>query len=136
MHLDGTFKVDEFKPATLNSSPMILTALPTGLATMRKSFSGAVSGTSTTLFTAAFDQTSGQGTYLAMEAFQGSLGQFHGAFNFVHSATTAGKTRTDEFFLIVPNSGTADLKGISGTGGIAIDPDGRHRIWFEIAGLD
>nr|WP_302476199.1 DUF3224 domain-containing protein [Pseudomonas koreensis] len=28
-------------------------------------------------------------------------------------------------------SGTGDLKGISGSGGIKIDNDGTHRIWMD-----
>ena len=38
-----------------------------------------------------------------------------------------------EFFHIVASSGTGDLAGISGTGGMATDAEGTHRIWFEYA---
>ncbi|MGG2465044.1 DUF3224 domain-containing protein [Streptomyces sp. RGM 3693] len=31
----------------------------------------------------------------------------------------------------VPGSGTGELVGITGVGGIAVDPDGTHRIWFD-----
>jgi hypothetical protein len=47
------------------------------------------------------------------------------------SATTTGSDRTDEFFTIVPSSGTGKLAGISGAGGMTVDPDGTHRIWFD-----
>lgn len=83
------------------------------------------------MFTAAYDQESGVGTYVAMESFEGSLHGRSGAFNFVHSATTSGSDRSAEFFHIVPASGTGDLAGISGTGGLAVDADGTHRIWLE-----
>lgn len=33
--------------------------------------------------------------------------------------------------MIVPGSGTGELAGITGTGGIEIDADGTHRVWFE-----
>ena len=54
----------------------------------------------------------------------------------------AGKALTregqsgSEFFVIVPTSGKGELAGITGTGGMAIDDDGTHRIWFdyELAG--
>ncbi|MBJ6998877.1 DUF3224 domain-containing protein [Streptomyces griseofuscus] len=49
---------------------------------------------SATLFTAAFDQTTGIGTYVAMESFEGSLCGRPGSFNFAHSATTSGSDRT------------------------------------------
>ena len=55
----------------------------------------------------------------------------NGSFNFVHSATTSGSNRTAEFFTIVPSSGTGELAGISGAGGMAVDADGTHRIWFD-----
>ena len=45
--------------------PEIATALPVGVATMEKRYEGDVSGRSTTIFTAAFDQSTGVGTYVA-----------------------------------------------------------------------
>lgn len=98
---------------------------------MEKHYLGDVVGQSATLFTAAFDQVSGIGTYVAMESFEGSLRDRFGAFNFAHSATTSGSDRTAEFFVIVPSSGIGELTGISGAGGMAIDADGTHRIWFD-----
>ncbi|BCJ32075.1 DUF3224 domain-containing protein [Actinocatenispora sera] len=81
---------------------------------------------------AAFDQTSGVGTYVAMESFEGTLGGRTGAFNFAHSATTGGDGgRHGDHFVVVPSSGTGELTGISGVGGMAVDPDGIHRIWFD-----
>ena len=102
---------------------------------MEKQFEGAVAGRSATLFTAAFDQATGVGTYVAMESFEGTVDGRQGAFNFVHSASTTGSDRAAEYFAIVPSSGTGQLTGISGGGGLAIDPDGTHRIWldYEIA---
>lgn len=66
-----------------------------------------------------------------MESFEGSLHGRDGTLNFVHSATRSGSDRTAEFFTIVPSSGTGDLTGISGAGGMAVDADGTHRIWFD-----
>ena len=136
MRASGTFTVDSFVPTGPKPEPEVTTALPVGVATMTKTFEGEVAGRSTTLFTAAFDQESGVGTYIAMESFEGALAGHEGAFNFVHSATTTGSDRVGEYFTIVPSSGTAALAGISGGGGIAVDEDGTHRIWFdfEIAG--
>ncbi|MBD4381366.1 DUF3224 domain-containing protein, partial [Xanthomonas citri pv. citri] len=66
-----------------------------------------------------------------MESFEGSLHHRWGTFNFTHSATTAGEDRSAESFAIIPSSGTGELSGISGDGGIAVDPDGTHRLWFD-----
>jgi hypothetical protein len=98
---------------------------------MEKHFEGEVAGHSATLFTAAFDQAAGVGTYVAMESFEGSLCGRVDAFNFVHSATTPGIDQAEEFFGIVPASGTGELTGISGAGGMAVEADGTHRIGFD-----
>ncbi|MCX4741688.1 DUF3224 domain-containing protein [Streptomyces antibioticus] len=138
MRASGTFTVADFTPAPTPGAdpaaapgPEIGTAVPVGLATMRKEFEGEVVGRSATLFTAAFDQAKGVGTYVAMESFEGTLHGRSGAFNFAHSATTTGEDRQSEFFVVVPGSGTDELAGITGSGGIAVDPDGTHRIWFD-----
>ena len=123
--------MNAFVPTSLVPDPAVQTGLPVGVSTMEKSYQGEVSGRSATLFTAAFDQATGVGTYLAMESFEGSLNGRSGAFNFAHSATTLGTDRGGEFFVLVPTSGTGELKGVSGTGGMSIDADGTHRIWFE-----
>jgi hypothetical protein len=36
-----------------------------------------------------------------------------------------------EFVLIVAGSGTGELTGITGSGGLTIDAEGVHRIWFD-----
>lgn len=132
MKSSGTFKVASFVPAALAPPPAAVeTGLPVGVATLEKTYDGEITGRSATVFTAAFDQASGVGTYVAMESFEGSLGERSGAFNFAHSATTTGTDRLHESFVIVPTSGTGDLAGITGGGGLAVDEDGTHRIWFE-----
>src|SRR5262245_56732014 len=130
MRASGTFKVTDFSAAPVPASP-IETGLPVGVATMAKQYEGEVTGRSATVFTSAFDQTAGVGTYVAMESFEGTLHDREGAFNFAHTATTLGETREAEFFVIVPSSGTGALAGITGSGGMSIDADGTHRIWFD-----
>ena len=131
MRASGTFSVQSFTPTDLKPEPAVSTALPVGVARMEKSFDGEITGRAATLFTAAFDQATGVGTYVAMESFEGSVHGRSGAFNFVHSATTTGSDRTAEFFTIVPSSGTGDLTGIHGAGGMTVDADGTHRVWFD-----
>ena len=131
MRAAGEFSVESFTPTELAPTPPVSTGTPVGVATMSKRFEGDVVGRSSTLFTAAFDQATGVGTYLAMESFEGSVQGRDGTFNFAHSATTSGTDRSAEFFVIVPTSGTGALTGISGSGGMAVDPDGTHRVWFD-----
>jgi hypothetical protein len=131
MRANGTFSVKAFNPTSVTVEPAIATGLPVGVATMEKQFEGDIAGRSATLFTAAFDQAAGVGTYVAMESFEGTVNGRQGAFNFVHSATTTGTDRSSGYFTIVPSSGTGELAGISGTGDLAIDADGTHRIWLD-----
>src|SRR6201996_7250349 len=118
MRANGTFSVKSFNPALISQEPAVTTALPVGVATLEKSYAGDVAGRSVTLFTSAFDQATGVGTYVAMESFEGSVGGREGAFSFVHSASTAGPDRSAEFFAIVASSGTGELAGITGDGGL------------------
>ena len=115
MRATGEFRVESFNAVPLQApGPEIATALPVGVATMEKRYEGDISGRSTTIFTAAFDQSSGVGTYVAMESFEGSLDGHAGTFNFTHAASTSGADRAHEHFLIVPESGTGALATISG----------------------
>ena len=132
MRATGTFRVVSFVPVEVTPPPLaVATGLPVGLSTMEKQYEGEVAGRSATLFTAAFDQEQGLGTYVAMESFDGSLNEIAGTFNFAHSATTHGSDRAAEHFTIVPGSGTGGLAGIAGGGRISIDGEGRHQIWFD-----
>lgn len=131
MRTEGTFVVKSFVATEITPEPAISTGLPVGVSRMEKEFAGGVAGRAATLFTAAFDQATGVGTYVAMESFEGSLDGRTGSFNFAHAATTSGADRQDEYLTIVPSSGTDDLVGITGSGGLTVDDDGTHRIWFD-----
>ncbi|MDX9669086.1 MULTISPECIES: DUF3224 domain-containing protein [unclassified Pseudomonas] len=131
MEASGTFSTRNFKATGLSPIPEITTSLPVSISTMDKCYSGAIEGVSATAFTAAFDMAARTGSYIALESFKGALNGKEGTFNFIHSASTTGTDRADEFFCIVRGSGTGDLKGISGSGGIKIDNDGTHRIWMD-----
>jgi hypothetical protein len=129
----GTFSVSNFEPTSVVPDPPIATALAVGVVRMTKAYEGAITGRSATLFTSAFDQQAGVGSYIALESFEGTVEGRAGTFNFVHAASTSGADRSDEFFHIVASSGTGDLAGITGTGGMAVDADGTHRVWLDYA---
>lgn len=131
MRAEGTFTVTSFVPTDLAQEPAVSTGVPVGVARIVKEFAGGVTGRSSTLFTAAYDQATNVGTYVAMESFEGGLLDRAGAFNFAHASTTTGTNSGADFFVIVPGSGTGDLAGITGDGGLSVDADGTHRIWFE-----
>lgn len=118
---EGTFTVSQFVPT--DHVPGITTALGVGHAHMVKTLTGAVEGTALTQFSYAFSEETGTGTYVALESFEGTVDGRRGALNIAHSATTDGVTRSNEFFLIVPGSGTGELAGITGGGALVIDGD-------------
>jgi hypothetical protein len=120
-----------FEPTSVRPVPAVETAFPVAVATMEKRFDGSIQGRSATLFTAAYSESTGTGTYVAMESFEGSIAGRTGTLNFAHSATTSKAGRTAEFFTIVLGSGTGALTAIVGTGGLAIDADGTHRVWLD-----
>lgn len=132
MRAIAPFTVSSFVPAEITPPPAdVQTARPVSLAILTKQFDGQITGSSVTLFTAAFDQAIGAGTYVAMESFEGTVNGLTGTLNFAHSATTTGKDRVAEFFTIVPGSGTGELEGITGGGGLRVTADGGHEIWFD-----
>ncbi len=134
MRTTATFTVASFEPSDL-PPPDVTTGTPVGVARMVKQFSGGLTGRAETLFTSAFDQARGVGTYLAMESFEGSLDGRAGSLNLAHSATTDGNPdRLHELVVIVPGSGTGALAGVSGTGAIRIDEDGTHHLDLDYDG--
>ena len=96
---------------------------------VRKEFSGDVLGTSEAQMVAAYTATPGSAGYVAIEHFTGSVAGRSGSFVLQHSGLmdrgSAALTVT-----IVPDSGTGELAGISGT--LEIDNDaGEHSYVLE-----
>ena len=89
-----------------------------------KTFHGDMAGTSEAQMIAAFTATPGSAGYVAIEHFTGSVGGKSGSFVMQHSGTmNRGDARLT--VSIVPDSGSGDLAGISGT--MEIDnADGQH----------
>ena len=96
---------------------------------VRKQFSGDMVGTSEAQMVAAYTATPGSAGYVAIEHFTGSVGGKSGSCVLQHH----GLTERGEAALtvtIVPDSGTGELAGISGT--LRIDNDeGRHSYVLE-----
>lgn len=131
MRASGTFTVAAFDPLEPPMDTGPESAASVAAVRMEKHFTGDVDGRSVTVFTYALDPATNIGGYVAMESFEGTLHDRSGTFNFTHSATTSGDGRSDESFTIIPSSGTGELAGIRGGGGITVEADGTHRIWFD-----
>ncbi len=90
---------------------------------VRKEFSGDMVGTSEAQMLAAFTGTPGSAGYVAIEHFTGSVDRKSGSFVLQHSGVmNRGDARLT--VTIVPDSGTGELAGISGT--MTIDNDEGH----------
>lgn len=91
---------------------------------VRKEYSGDMAGASEAQMIAAFTGTPGSAAYVAIEHFTGSVGGKSGSFVLQHSGVM-NKGDAELTVTIVPDSGTGELTGISGT--LEIDNDeGRH----------
>ena len=94
-----------------------------------RSFSGDLEGESTAeLLTAT--TPAGSAAYVALDSIAGRLGgreepsvlEHHGLISSDGSSTSA---------TIVPDSGTGELEGITGSGEIAVDADGNHSLELD-----
>ncbi len=91
---------------------------------VRKTFSGDMAGTSEARMLAAFTGTPGSAGYVAIEHFTGSVDGKSGSFVLQHSGVM-DKGDAQLTVTIVPDSGTGELAGISGT--MELDHDeGQH----------
>lgn len=112
-HAHGTFTVD-VRPAQPE--------LPEGLKrySLDKQIHGDLEGASKGEMLAGGDPRQGQAGYVAMELVTGTLDGKRGSFALQHSATmsASGQNMT---VIVVPGSGTDELKGISGTFTIRIE---------------
>ncbi len=94
-----------------------------------KEFSGDLVGTSEARMIASFTGTPGSAGYVAIEHFTGSLSGKTGSFVLQHSGIM-NRGDAKLMVMVVPDSGTGELVGISGTLEIDND-DGQHSYVLE-----
>ncbi|HVF68407.1 MAG TPA: DUF3224 domain-containing protein [Pyrinomonadaceae bacterium] len=93
-----------------------------------KSFSGDLEGTSRGQMLAAMTGVAGSAGYVAIEQVTGTLGGRSGGFVLQHSGTmTRGAPELK--VSVVPDSGTGELEGLTGTMQIIIDEDGHSYVF-------
>ena len=97
-----------------------------------KRFHGALDATGVVHMLAVGTPVEGSAAYVAVERISGSLDGLQGSFLTQHSGTMDRGTPTLAL-TVVPDSGTGDLAGFTGTMAIDIDADGTHRYRFEYA---
>jgi Protein of unknown function (DUF3224) len=123
----GSFdvKVTPQKPDT-----QIARAANFGRLTIDKRFHGDLEGVSKGEMLAAHTDVTGSAGYVAMERVSGKLKGRSGSFVLQHTGTmTRGKQSAT--ISVVPDSGTGELKSLSGRMTITVAEDGGHSYEFD-----
>jgi len=124
-HASGTFEVK------LNPLPAYNTSAEAKLGRMSidKQFHGGLEGTSQGEMLSAMTDVRGSAGYVAIERVDGTLNGRRGSFVLQHNATMS---RGEPYLniIVVPDSGSGELAGLSGSMKIIIT-DGRHSYEFD-----
>jgi hypothetical protein len=124
MHATASFTVDSFEPVGAPDGGAGETVVSEAL--LSKTFTGDVEGTSTVRMLAAQTPVEGSAAYVALERITGSLHGRKGTFVLLHAATYQ-----DARWLIVDDSGTGELAGLTGTAVLTRHDDGSHTIALD-----
>lgn len=114
-------------------APTDSTAEPAlGKLSIDKQFHGDLSGSSRGTMLAAGTAVKGSAGYVAIEKVSGTLEGKRGTFYLQHSGTM-DRGSPSLVIRVVPDSGTDELAGLSGTMNIIIASDGTHSYEFDYA---
>ena len=127
-HARGTFDVK----VTPQSSDAGADGTTLSRLSLDKQYHGDLDGTATGEMLAAGTQVKGSAGYVAVERVTGTLKGRRGTFVLQHSGTMAHGAQ-QLTITVVPDSGTSDLVGLSGTLKIIIGADGSHSYELEYA---
>ena len=103
---------------------------PLGRMSIDKQLHGDLEGTSRGEMLTAGTTEKNSGAYVAVERVTGTLNGKIGTFILQHSATM-DRGVPHLLITVVPDSGTGQLKGITGTFNVIIAKDGKHSYDFE-----
>jgi hypothetical protein len=118
-------KVTPQKPDT-----QIARAANLGRLTIDKRFHGDLEGISKGEMLATQTEVPGSAGYVALERISGKLKGRSGSFVLQHSATMTRGAPVSSI-TVVPDSGTGELRGLSGKMTITVASDGAHSYEFE-----
>ena len=123
MHARGPFEVKLTPQTDASGEPTV------GRMSIDKQFHGDLEGTSKGQMLTAMTDVKGSAGYVAIERVSGTLHGRSGSFALQHTATMTRGTPSLSI-TVVPDSGTGQLMGITGTMNIIID-QGKHSYDFE-----
>jgi Protein of unknown function (DUF3224) len=126
-HASGAFdvKVTPQKPDT-----QIARTANLGRLTIDKRFHGDLEASAKGEMLATQSDVKGSAGYVALERVTGKLQGRTGSFVLQHSATMK-RGEPESTITVVPDSGTGELTGLSGTMRIEVAPDGGHSYEFD-----
>jgi len=102
-----------------------------GRMSLDKRFQGDLEATSQGEMLSFMTGTKGSGAYVAIEKVTGTLGGRKGSFLLQHSGTMNRGVNTHHSVTVIPDSGTLDFAGLSGSMKIIVAPDGKHSYEME-----
>ncbi|HET6335508.1 MAG TPA: DUF3224 domain-containing protein [Polyangiales bacterium] len=122
---EGTFEITVVQEPPYESADGVTLAR----ASLSKKFSGTLEGSSTVQMLGAHTTVAGSAGYVALERLVGRVGTRAGSFVLQHNGwMQSGETHLT--VTVVPDSGTGELKGLSGSMSIRI-VDGQHHYAFD-----
>lgn len=121
MHAAGTFDVTLVPQADAEN--------PVGRMSLDKVFHGDIEGMSKGTMLASMGSEPGSGAYVAIEKITGTLHGKRGSFA-MHHVGVMNRNAQSLTVLVIPDSGTDELKGIAGSLKIIIDGK-KHSYEFE-----
>ena len=124
-HVTGPFEV-KVQPEGLSD---VAAETKIGRMSLDKVFHGALEGTSKGEMLSAMGEVKGSAGYVAIERVTGTLDGKAGSFYLQHTATMDRGVPSLKI-TVVPDSGTGELTGLTGTMGIDI-AGGKHTYEFE-----
>ena len=122
MHAKGPFEVKLAPLASYNKE--------LGRMSLDKQFHGDLEATSKGEMLAHFDPAKQSGGYVAIERVTGTLGGRKGSFTLQHSSTME-RGAPHQNIMVVPESGTDELAGLTGSLIVNIAADGAHSYDFQ-----
>lgn len=130
MKISGTFDV-KMTPLTLaDDRPAESGAAKLGRMSLDKQYHGSLTATATGEMLSAMSSVGGSAGYVAIERVNGTLDGRSGSFALQHTGTMT-RGAPELLIRVVPDSGTGQLTGLTGTMGIRIEAGGKHFYDFE-----
>ncbi len=119
-----------FEPNVKPLPPDFPSAPSLGRMIIDKILHGGIEGTGTGQMLTSMSETKGSAGYVAVELITGAVDGHKGTFSLIHTGLM-DRGKPTLTVTVVPDSGTGELKGLSGIFTITIAPDGKHTYTFD-----